>query len=112
MRDIVEELRADFGTKTLGQLAREREAAAQEIERLRDLASLQQNRTRGSAPSRRLPLEEKALLRITELCSILGLSRSTIYARIQYEQFPRPVRISERSVRWRAEDLVTWLNGR
>src|SRR6476659_6946315 len=39
---------------------------------------------------------------------MFGLSRSTIYKRVSEKAFPAPLRISERSVRWRMADLADW----
>jgi prophage regulatory protein len=37
-----------------------------------------------------------------------GLSRSTIYRRIQERTFPRPFNLGGSCVRWREQDLVQW----
>ena len=39
---------------------------------------------------------------------MFGLARSTIYRRMSEGTFPKPMRIGERSVRWRVDDLVAW----
>lgn len=46
------------------------------------------------------------LLHLPTVIAMTGLSRSTIYAR---QDFPRPVRLSARCVRWRAGDVLAWL---
>ena len=49
---------------------------------------------------------------------ITGLSRSTIYAKMdqrssQYDpDFPKPVRLGKRAVAWRETDIVKWLSSR
>lgn len=53
---------------------------------------------------------ENQLLKISEVCKITGLARSTIYLQIQNEQFPKPVKIGKRSVAWRGSDLSTWMS--
>ena len=50
-----------------------------------------------------------ALLRLADVRTLVGISSSTIYKRISDGSFPSPVRISQRSVRWRIEDLEEWI---
>lgn len=121
MSELLRRLRADSGTKTLGQLIQEREAAANEIERL--LSQLAEYRASSIGASRnttgveethhsrRVPWQDRALLRLSEVCAIVGLSRSTIYGRMANGTFPRPVQMSERAVRWRSADIAAWLSG-
>lgn len=110
MRDIVEELRVDFGRKTIGELVREREAAALEIERLRTAGAQRNTRASGqSIESLPRPLHDKTLLRMADVCAAVGLSRSSVYAKVAEGSFPRPVKIAQRAVRWRASDVVAWL---
>ena len=45
--------------------------------------------------------QEKRLLKIDEVLEIVGVSKSVLYEMIGRGQFPRPVRISLRAVRWR-----------
>ncbi len=52
--------------------------------------------------------DRDALLRLKDVCLLFGLSRSTIYKRVSEKSFPQPMRISERSVRWRMSDLTQW----
>lgn len=42
----------------------------------------------------------------------VGLSRATIYAKMADGSFPKPVRLSERAVGWKAEDIDAWLAAR
>ena len=44
----------------------------------------------------------------------VGLSRSTIYALMQRDDgsFPRPIKLGERAVGWKAEDIDAWLAAR
>ena len=122
MRDIVTRLRRDAGQLTLAELIQEREAAACEIERLRD----QQDRARVAVPTPRgapvppppatkspaaapQPLQIGALVRLSDVCKLVGLSRSSIYARVGEGSFPAPVRLSDHCVRWRREELEGWI---
>lgn len=50
--------------------------------------------------------------RIVRLNSVLdrtGLSRSTLYRKIERGTFPMQVRISERCIGWRESDIEQWL---
>jgi len=122
MRDILIRLREDAGQLTLAVLIQEREAAAWEIERLR--GQLRQRGAADGAPksiraamplARQDPSVERrafhpnALLRLADVRTLVGISSSTIYKRISDGSFPSPVRISQRSVRWRIEDLEEWI---
>lgn len=52
------------------------------------------------------------LFRIKEVCRLTGLPKSTVYLQIKQGDFPRPVKIGERSVAWRGSDLEKWINDR
>jgi prophage regulatory protein len=123
MNDIVARLRMDAGRLTLAALIQEREAAACEIERLlREIARLGEiskvNRTisqtaaqiveRKAQDTTGSDLKNRTFLRLRDVCASLAMSHSTIYRRIAEGTFPAPVRISERSVRWRREDVDAW----
>jgi prophage regulatory protein len=82
--DILERLQLDPGRRTIGELIQERAAAVHEI-RARQL-----------------------LVRLSDLCDQLAVSRGTIYRWLGEGKFPRPVRIGERAVRWRAADVEAW----
>ena len=45
------------------------------------------------------------LLRIREVMQRTGLSKSTIYSLMKADEFPHPVRVGERIVRWLAADV-------
>jgi prophage regulatory protein len=125
MNSILHRLRIDIGQRTVGQLAQEREAAANEIERLmqqlqdaridqRDVSSRSMTReTSVPQPTsgHHLPWSERAFLRFRDVSEIVGLSRSTIYKRIADGRFPKPAQLSENTVRWRTSDIVEWLAG-
>jgi prophage regulatory protein len=119
--DILDRLRIDPGQRTLGQLLQDREAAAYEIERLRSdvgrLAARAPERTNKAISERSIPNSRKSpfragtLIRIAEVCELLGISRSTIYKRLSERSFPEPVRLGPRSVRWRVDAIEAWLAG-
>ena len=49
------------------------------------------------------------ILRLQGVLERTGLSRSTLYRKIECGTFPRQVRISERCIGWRESDLERWL---
>lgn len=51
-----------------------------------------------------------AILRRGQVEREVGLKRSTIYQRIQAGTFPRPIRLGERAVGWRAADIEQFLD--
>lgn len=136
-RDVLDVLRIDAGQRTLAELVSERALAAAEIAKLRDQIELLtrrgasapeqvQYRARSTqlaacgsgAPSRRelvtngaAAFPPTALLRLKDVCRLVGLSRSSIYGRLSEGTFPRPLRVSERCVRWRMQDLSEWSAG-
>ena len=63
------------------------------------------------ASNRTEPFPPNALLRLKDVCRLVGLSRSSIYKRVADGTFPRPLRVSERSARWRMQDLQEWTIG-
>ncbi|MBC8746042.1 prophage regulatory protein [Paraburkholderia sp. WC7.3g] len=50
-----------------------------------------------------------AILRRGQVEQEVGLKRSTIYQRMQEGTFPRPIRLGERAVGWRATDIELFL---
>lgn len=54
------------------------------------------------------PLPTPAFLRVRSVMSWTGLPRSTLYALIKKDSFPRPVKLGKRIVGWRLEDLELW----
>jgi prophage regulatory protein len=49
------------------------------------------------------------ILRLNKVLDRTGLSRSTLYRKIESKTFPKQVRISERCVGWREADVEGWL---
>lgn len=56
--------------------------------------------------------KERKLLRLPDVCLIVGLTRSGIYRAMHEEQFPRPVRIGARAVAWPFTEILAWINSR
>jgi len=49
------------------------------------------------------------ILRIKTVLERTGLSRSTLYRKIQQGTFPKQLRISERCMGWRESAVETWM---
>lgn len=49
------------------------------------------------------------ILRLRTVLDRTGLSRSTLYRKIERGTFPAQVQISERCVGWRESDVLQWL---
>jgi prophage regulatory protein len=49
------------------------------------------------------------ILRLKIVLERTGLSRSTLYRKIEHGTFPKQVRISERCIGWREADVERWL---
>jgi prophage regulatory protein len=50
-----------------------------------------------------------SIMRLPDVRSRVGLSRSTIYLRISRGEFPAPVRLGANSVGWLSEDIDRWI---
>ena len=135
--DVLDLLRIDGGQLTVAELLGQRALAAAEIAKLRTqvesltysaaarpkqiqpqakegprtAAVTAAHSTQPEAANHTEPFPPNALLRLADVCRLVGLSRSTIYKRVSDGTFPRPLRVSERSVRWRMQDLQGWTAG-
>ncbi|WP_419861882.1 helix-turn-helix transcriptional regulator [Candidatus Palauibacter sp.] len=52
------------------------------------------------------------LLRLPEVLARTGLSRSTIYVRLEQGRFPRPVSLGVRAVGWIESEVDEWIRER
>ncbi len=50
------------------------------------------------------------LLSVKEVLSVVGISKSGLYKKISSGEFPAPVAIGQRSVRFRQEDVQAWMD--
>lgn len=57
-------------------------------------------------------LEAKRILRRAEVLRLIGLKKSALYELMAQGHFPRPMKLGERAVGWRAGDVAAWLNTR
>ena len=51
-------------------------------------------------------------LRLKEVEQMVGLSRASIYRHMDRGDFPHPVRVGPRAVRWRLRDIEQWISER
>ena len=117
--NIMGRLRVDPGQRTLGELLQDREAALHEIRLLRReierLRHIREDRREKSAAVQSAAVgrnfQSGALMRIGEVCELVGVCRSTVYRWVSEGSFPEPLRISERAVRWNIDDIEVWRNG-
>ncbi|MBW8311263.1 MAG: AlpA family transcriptional regulator [Rhizobium sp.] len=54
----------------------------------------------------------KRLLRLPEVCSRVGLARSSIYQLVHLGRFPAPRKLGARSVAWLQIEVDTWIESR
>lgn len=57
-------------------------------------------------------MELDRIVRMRELVSMLGISRSLIYRLISLNQFPAQVKLSERTVGWRLSTIEKWIEAK
>jgi len=113
--DVLARLSLDAGTRTLGELIQERQLAISEILRLRALVH-ERGETDRPTPdislrsSAELPPQRSLgdLLTLKDVCTLVSLSRSTIYGLVKAGKFPAPLQVSRRSVRWRRIEVERW----
>ena len=52
------------------------------------------------------------LLSRREVERLTGLSTSSLYRAMRQGEFPEPLRVSQRAVRWRCDEIASWIEGR
>jgi prophage regulatory protein len=57
-------------------------------------------------------LPPERLIRQPEVLRRVGISKSTLWDWIKADRFPRPVRLGERAVAWRASEIDAWIASR
>jgi predicted DNA-binding transcriptional regulator AlpA len=61
----------------------------------------------------RLVVEKLQILNREELCVLLGINRKALRRWLaKFDDFPRPVWISNRVARWRRHDIDVWFDSR
>ena len=54
-------------------------------------------------------VEQDRLLRRDEVLTMCGISLSTLNHLVKIGEFPAPVRISKRAVRWWLSEVIAWM---
>ena len=49
------------------------------------------------------------LMTRNEILTLVQISRSTLRSMVDVGNFPSPVRVGRRAVRWRAQDVADWI---
>ncbi len=49
------------------------------------------------------------ILRLPDVLNQVGIARSTLYAWMDDDRFPRPVKLGCRAVGWRESDIAQWI---
>jgi len=52
------------------------------------------------------------ILRCKQVEKRVGLSRSTIYAKVAAGEFPAPIALGARAVGWLESDIIAWIESR
>ena len=55
---------------------------------------------------------EHQILRLTDVITMTGLSRSTIYLRMVQGKFPKKINLGSRTVGWISSDVNEWIEER
>lgn len=55
-------------------------------------------------------MPERKMLRLKQVQSRVGLSRSSIYQRIQEGSFPAPIALGKRAVAWDSTEIDAWID--
>lgn len=51
----------------------------------------------------------KKLLKLDDVVELTGLSSTTIYKYMKTNSFPKPKKIGSRAVRWRYDDIISYI---
>lgn len=54
----------------------------------------------------------KRILRTSDIVKRYGLSKTTLRRMVEAEEFPQPIRLSERTIGWHGHEIEEWLASR
>lgn len=52
------------------------------------------------------------VLRLPEVCQMVGLSKAMVWELVGEGKFPQRIRLTARAVGWRLSDVVAWIESR
>lgn len=52
-----------------------------------------------------LPLPAEGFVRLPQVLAVIPVGRSTFWERVKSGEYPKPVKLSERTSAWRVEDI-------
>ena len=55
---------------------------------------------------------EHHILRLKDVIAMTGLSRSTIYLRMEQDKFPQQINLGSRAVGWISSEIKEWIEER
>jgi prophage regulatory protein len=56
--------------------------------------------------------EPMSVFRLPQVLQATALSRSTVYAMMADDRFPKPMKLGERAVGWPEAEIAAWLESR
>ena len=59
-----------------------------------------------------VPAMSTKILRLKDVISCIGLSRSSIYSKVQDGSFPPPIKLGARAIGWPEDVITDWINQR
>jgi prophage regulatory protein len=57
-------------------------------------------------------LEAKMIMRMTDVCSELGVSRASVYRLLESGGFPKPLKLGKRAIGWERDHIQQWVKSR
>jgi len=57
-------------------------------------------------------IDPSSILRLKAVCTLTGLSRSTLWRMCRRGEFPQPLKLTARLIGWRAAEVHRWLDSR
>ena len=55
---------------------------------------------------------QQGMLRLHEVCALVGVSKQSIYTWVHNGAFPPPLQLGSRAIGWRAAEINEWLSTR
>ena len=55
---------------------------------------------------------QEKLLSVRQVCEMTCLPRSSLYVLMRRGEFPEPIRVSQKTVRWKLTEVEAWISSR